>query len=97
MSNATCTGDYGVAQMQLAWSRALDSLTAILEPSDGFVGASDPAAEQACRRLSLHVLHMRLDDADQRIAVRSPLLRRLQLNAQAQYVVGAEAVASRLL
>ena len=40
---------------------------------------------------------MRLDDADQRIVVQSPLLRRLQLNALAQCAVGAEAVASRLL
>lgn len=40
---------------------------------------------------------MPLDEHDQRLVVQSPLLRRLQLNAQAREAVGAEAIASRLL
>ena len=40
---------------------------------------------------------MPLDEHDQNLVVRSPLLRRLQLNAQSREAVGSEAVASRLL
>ncbi|KAL1499142.1 hypothetical protein AB1Y20_013653 [Prymnesium parvum] len=94
-SNTSRAGNQCSRLLRRAWVRLLDALTAMLESTGDLQEASERVAETLGRKLALQVLHMPLDEHDQKLVVQSPLLRHLQLNAQS--AVGMDAVASRLL